>query len=387
VSNAQHHHEFLRQQRDAITADLERFTTIESGSREKHGVDAAGRAASSAFEALGFTVERIEETECGDHVIARRAGAGQGKLLALIHLDTLWPGGTLEENPFRVEDGLAFGPGIRDMKGGWVVLLSALRALQHAGWDGLREIAVFMTGDEQLGSPRGRQWIEKEADDSDWVVVMEPARGYGGVVTSRGIVGAVYFDIHGVAAPANARPAGSSAILEAAMKIPELEALSQVERGMMVSVGLIRGGTARQTVPAHVWMSIDLRAERPEDADDLLGDMRRIAAHAHVAGTRTVMSGGVTRPAFRPSEGTNRLLALAQRHGSAVGLDVEATFTRGGSDGSFTAALGVPTLDGLGAASRDDTDLQEHVIIDSIPQRGALLAALIEDLPALLDTE
>lgn len=386
MPNAGRHHEYLKTQRDAIVAELERYTVIESCSREKHGVDAVGREVAPAFEALGFTIERIEEPERGDHLIARRSGSGQGKLLGLIHLDTLWPTGTLNDNPWRVEDGLAFGPGIRDMKGGWLVLLSALRALQHAGWDGLREVAVFMTGDEQLGSPRGRQWIEKEADDSDWVVVMEPARENGGVVTSRGVVGAVYFDIHGVAAPATSRPAGASAILEAAHKIPELEALSQVERGMLVSVGLIQGGTARQTVPARCWLSIDLRAERTDDAEALLAAMRRVAEHSHVPGTRTVMSGGVTRPAFQPSEGTNRMLVLAQRHGPAVGVDVKAHFTRGGSDGSFTASLGVPTLDGLGAASRDDPSLQEHVIIDSIAQRGALLAAVIEDLPGLLDS-
>lgn len=387
MSSAQRHLAFLTSQRDAIIEELGRYVSIESGSREKDGVDAVGREVAPAFEALGFSIERIAEAECGDHLIARREGAGNGKLLALIHLDTLCPHGMLAENPFRVEDGLAYGPGIRDMKAGWLILLSALRALQHGGWDGLREIAVFMTGDEQLGSPRGRQWIEKEADDSDWVVVMEPCREHGGVVTSRGVVGAVYFDIHGVAAPTTSRPAGASAILEAAHKIPELEALSQVERGMLVAVGLIHGGTARQTVPAHAWLSIDLRAERQEDAESLLASMRAIAEHSHVPGTRTVMSGGITRPAFAQTAGTERMLRLAQQHGQPLGLDIQSRFTRGGSDGSFTGHMGVPTLDGLGAAGLDDPLLQEHVVIDSLAQRGALLAAVIEDLPGLLDVE
>ncbi|HUG16520.1 MAG TPA: hypothetical protein VMM78_16060, partial [Thermomicrobiales bacterium] len=126
MAEARRHHDYLKTQRDALVAELERFTVIESCSREKDGVDAVGRAVAPAFESLGYTIERIEESECGDHLIARRAGAGHGKLLALIHLDTLWPTGTLAENPFRVENGLAFGPGIRDMKGGWLVLLSAL---------------------------------------------------------------------------------------------------------------------------------------------------------------------------------------------------------------------------------------------------------------------
>src|SRR5947209_14807058 len=121
---------------------------IESGSREKEGVDRVGRVVSEAFEALGFTIERIAEAECGDHLVARRSGGGAGRLLALIHLDTVWPAGSLATNPCRVEEGRLYGPGTRDMKGGWVVLLSALRALQWAGWDGLAETTVFMTGDE-----------------------------------------------------------------------------------------------------------------------------------------------------------------------------------------------------------------------------------------------
>src|SRR6185437_2610851 len=126
---------------------------------------------------------------CGDHLVAKRLGKGRGSALGLIHLDTTWPSGSLAENPFRIEEGRVYGPGIRDMKGGWVVLLGALRALRAAGWDGLAETTVFMTGDEELGSPRGRPWIEKEAEKADWTLVMEPARDNGAMVVSRGMVG------------------------------------------------------------------------------------------------------------------------------------------------------------------------------------------------------
>ena len=156
MTDVQEYYAYVQDQQAAIVDELERYVTIESGSRDKAGVDRVGRAVSEAFRALGFTIERIAETECGDHLVARRSGGGGGRLLALIHLDTVWPAGSLATNPFRVEDGRVYGPGTRDMKGGWVVLLSALRALRAAGWDGLAETTVFMTGDEELGSPRGR---------------------------------------------------------------------------------------------------------------------------------------------------------------------------------------------------------------------------------------
>ncbi len=387
MANVLQYLNYLNGQQDQIVTELERYTTIESCSRDKAGVDEVGRALIPMLEEMGFTIERIEEEAFGDHLVARRQGNGQGKLLGSIHLDTIWPRGTLRENPFRVENGLAFGPGIRDMKGGWIVLFSAIRALDAAGWDGLRELTIFMTGDEQLGSPLGRPWIEKEADDSDWVVVMEPARENGELVTSRGMVGAVYFDIHGIAGPATNRPAGASAILEAAHKIPKLEALSDFERGVLVSVGLVEGGTARQTVPGHAWLSIDLRATTQSDAEEALVRIREIADEQDVPGTRTVMSGGITRPAFELSPGTARMFALAQACGPEVGIDVQGYAARGGSDGCFTAAMGVPTLDGLGPeAIMNDPNLQEHVIVESIPRRAAMLAGVIEGLPGLLES-
>ncbi|HVA40546.1 MAG TPA: M20/M25/M40 family metallo-hydrolase, partial [Candidatus Binataceae bacterium] len=242
-------YDYLSAHQDEMVEELARYVKSESGSREKAGVDRVGHLVSSAFRELGFDVERIPEEHCGDHLVAKRLGKGRGRLLGLIHLDTTWPSGSLAENPFRIEEGRVYGPGIRDMKGGWVVLLGALRALRAAGWDGLAETTVFMTGDEELGSPQGRRWIEKEAEKADWALVMEPARDNGAMVISRGMVGAVYFEVRGVAIHATMRQLGASAISEAAHKILALEALTDVERGVLVSVGLIEGGTARQIMP------------------------------------------------------------------------------------------------------------------------------------------
>ena len=368
MTDVQEYYAYVQGQQAAIIDELERYVTIESGSRDKGEVDRVGRVVSEAFRDLGFTIERIEEAECGDHLVARRSGGGSGRLLVLIHLDTVWPVGSLAINPFRVEDGRVYGPGTRDMKGGWVVLLSALRALQAAGWDGLAETTVFMTGDEELGSPRGRQWIEAEARQADWSLVMEPARDNGGLVTQRGMVGAVTFEIQGAATHATLRPLGASAIVEAAHKILALEALNDVERGVLVNVGIMEAGNARQVIPDHAFLSIDLRAPGSAEADALIANVTAIAAQTVVSGTRTVMTGGITRPAFPTSAGTERLLHLAQECGGDVDLTFEGMYTRAGSDGNFTAALGVPTLDGLGPEGGSGASRRENIVLASSPQ-------------------
>jgi glutamate carboxypeptidase len=269
------------------------------------------------------------------------------------------------------------------MKGGWVVLLGALRALRAAGWAGLASTTVFMTGDEELGSPHGRPWIEREARQADWALVLEPARENGALVTSRGMVGAVYYEIRGVAIHNTARERGASAVVEAAHKILALEALTDVPRGVLVNVGLVEGGTARQILADRVRMSIDLRAPGVAGADDLLARVREIAAQTTVSGTSTIMTGGITRPAFAQSPGAARMLQLAQECGRALGLTLDGAYTRAGSDGNFTAALGVPTLDGLGPESDGRAGRGEHVLADSLPRRAALLAGIIAGLPEL----
>lgn len=387
MPDVQQFYEYLKAHEQEMVDELGRYVKIESGSREKEGVDRVGVAMAETFRELGFEVERIPEMSCGDHLVARRLGRGNGRVLALIHLDTTWPSGSLEENPFRIEDGKVYGPGIRDMKGGWLVLLWALRALRDAGWDGLARTTVFMTGDEELGSPRGKPWIEKEARDADWTLVMEPARDNGSMVVSRGMVGAVYFEIRGVAIHATSRHLGASAIHEAAYKILALEALTDVDKGILVSVGLIEGGTARQILPDKVEMSIDLRAPDEQSANDLVQRVREIADQTHVPGTRTLMTGGITRQAFEASPASLRMLKLAQECGKTFGQSIEGIYVRSGSDGNFSGALGVPTLDGLGPESSGNSGRAEHVVIESLPRRAAILAGVISGLPGLLEAE
>ena len=366
-----------------MVQELERYVSTESGTHDKAAVDRVGTMLSPAFEQLGFTVERVPQSQCGDHLIARHNGRGKGRLLMLIHLDTVWPTGTIDENPFRISNGSAYGPGVADMKGGWVVLLSALRALRNLGWNGLERTTVFMTGDEEQGSPTGRPLIERESQRADWVLVMEPARESGALVVERGMVGAVYLEISGRTAHTGNSERGASAIEELAHKVIAFEKLTDRQREVLVNVGLVSGGSARQVIPDRAFASIDVRAPNNKLANDLMGSIQMIAETQYVSGTSAKLSGGITRPAFDSNSGTEQLFELAQKCGQALGIDVRGERTRAGSDGNFSSALGVPTLDGLGPQGANVCSREENLSLDSLAERSALLAGIVSRLPGL----
>lgn len=370
----------LLPQQAAMTAALATFAGCESGSHDLEGVNRADDLATHAFEQLGFRVERMAAPGSGDHRLAWRSGSGKGRLLALIHLDTVWPRGTLSENPFRIEDGRAYGPGVLDMKGGWVVLLWALQVLKELGWDGLSQTAVFMTADEELGSPSARALIEREAQAADWALVMEPARESGAVVVERAMTGALLLEIEGMTAHTQYGDRGANAIEELAHKTLALHALIDRPRGVLVNVGTVSGGSARQVIADLATASIDVRAPDAASAGTLLEQIRAIVARQYVRGTRSTLSGGITRPAFGPNDGARRLLQIVQRCGRELGMTIEGAATRAGSDGNFTGALGVPTLDGLGPEGANACSRGEFVLLESLPRRAALLAALISNL-------
>ena len=376
---------WLRDRQATMVDELGAFVSIESGSYDVDGVNRVGRELAGAFQELGYSVDRILESGCGDHLVARRDGGGSGHLLALIHLDTVWPAGTLAENPFRVEDGRAYGPGVLDMKGGWVVLLNALRALDRHGWDGLERTTVFMTADEELGSPTGRAHIEELAGHADWTIVMEPARAGGNLCIQRSMVGAVYLDVTGKTAhTVYAGDDAASAIEEIAHKIVALNALSDRERGVLVNVGTISGGSARQVIPDRATVSVDLRAPTTAIGDELLGQVEEIAGRQYVPGTSTTLRGGITRPAYEANEGSLRMLAQAQACGRELDLELEGASSQGGSDGSFTGGLGLPTLDGLGPEGANSCSRDEYVLVDTLPTRAALLAGIIAGLSGMM---
>lgn len=372
---------FTTRHTEAMVADLGSLVAIESGSGDAAGIERVARAYCERLVPLGFAIETVAEGE-HRHVIARRSAHGGGRILVLIHLDTVWPAGTLSSFPFRVTDGRASGPGVADMKGGWVILLWALRALADVGKLPQSEIAIFMTADEELGSRSARRHIERLARASSHTLVMEPARESGAVVTARGAVGAIELEVRGKTGHSITGRLGSSALRAMAHKVIALESLSDRSAGLVLNVGLLRGGSARQVVPERAWASIDLRAPTTEQGQALLEAVRAVAAREDVPGTAGELSGGLTRPAFPQSARTEELFALARECASGLGVDLHAETTGAGSDGNFTAALGVPTLDGLGAHGFNVCSKDEFILVSSLAERAALLGALIAHLPS-----
>lgn len=372
-------HRRLQDRQPEMLELLARWVNQDSGSYDAADVDAMGARLAAAWRALGFEEEVRPVPERGAlRLLGRRLG-GRGRLLILGHLDTVWPAGTAAAWPFSRDETHAYGPGVGDMKGGQVMALFAVGALLEAGFDGLGEIAVLAVPDEELGSPGSRAEIEREAGRSDWTLVLEPARPDGSVVVGRGAVGAMIVEASGRTAHAAVNPEeGRNAILPLAHLAGLLEALSDLQAGTILTPGILRGGTARQVVPERAELHLDLRARDEAAAKGLVE-----AIQARLAQTQRrypdaalAVTGGVTRPAF-PEERGRVLYALHAEESAALGVAAPAVTTRGGSDGSFAAALGCPTLDGLGPVCFDTCSRRERILLTSLPERAALFARLI----------
>lgn len=378
-------HSWVADRSSAMVECLAALVSIESGSCDKAGVDRAGAFMADRLAPLGFAITRHAALSTGNPIVARREFGGQGRLLILGHLDTVWPTGTLADWPFRVTaDGFAVGPGVGDMKGGLVVALTALEALVHCGGCGLESVTVLLVPDEELGSPHSRGLIEDQGRQADWAFVMEPGREDGGVVTSRAVLGKFGIEAAGRSAHCAVDwERGASAVRELAAMVAPLEALSRPAQGLLVNVGLFRGGEARQVVPARAEMQIDFRAPDQPAAEGLIDAVRAIVTRPRNPRVTTTIEGGITRPEFPRSEGTLQLYRLAAEIAADLGLPIREVHTKGGSDGSLVAALGVPTLDGLGPTALEDCSRNERVVVASLVPRAVLLARLIASLAAL----
>ena len=371
--------EYLEGKEPFMLSLLRELVEIESGSSDKAGVDRAGAFMARQLERVGMKVESYPQREFGNQVVGRRRSGGKGRLLILGHLDTVWPTGTLKEWPFVITgDGCATGPGVGDMKGGLMVALTALEALNACGLCGLEAITFLLIPDEELGTPYSRPLIEAEGRQSDWTLVMEPGREDGGVVTSRSVLGRFIVRAQGRSAHCGVDyERGASAVRELAGKVGPLESLTRVDQGIIVNVGIFKGGEARQVIPAAGEMHIDFRAPDQTQADELMAQVRALALTAANSKVSLSIEGGQTRPAFPRSSGTVHLYRHAAAIAEELSIPLPEVHTRGGSDGSLVAALGVATLDGLGPVSLDDCSRHERVVISTLVPRTLLLAHLI----------
>lgn len=365
---------------DEVLSGIREWVEVESPTSHVAGVNRMMDMVSETLGSLGCSVERIPGTEGrADHVAASSPWGGDGKgILVLSHLDTVHPLGTLEKLPFRVEGDNAYGPGIYDMKGGAYIALAAFRALVEDGATAPLPIRFLYVSDEEVGSPTSRRHIEAAGEQAAYVLVTEPARDGGKVVTGRR--GSARFRLTARGRPAHSggqHAAGRSAIQEMARQIVEIEAKTDYERHLTVNVGLIEGGTAVNVVPEHCWAELDIRFRDIETADEIVPWVKGLQPHnSDVAFT---VEGGMTRPPFEKSPAIAALFEHAKGLASEIGFELADTFTGGGSDGSFIADR-LPVLDGLGVDGEGAHTLHEHLYVSSIVPRMTLMRRLYETL-------
>jgi glutamate carboxypeptidase len=356
---------------------IEALVCAESPSTNKAAVDRCGELIERMFVDEGASVTRLPQDTRGDHLRAEFAG-GPRTILLLGHFDTVWDIGTLLRMPFREEGGRLYGPGIYDMKAAIAIALLAVRLIPPSARP---RIVVLLTTDEEVGSETSRAAIEGEARASDAVLVLEPSLPGGAAKTARKGCGEFLVRAHGISAHAGIDPRkGASAIHELAHQIVELEKLRDAERGISVNVGVIAGGTRGNVVAEEASAVVDVRVPTMDDAKRIEAAMQRLTP-TNPAVTLEV-SGAIARPPLERREGVVRLYEEAKAAAAALGLTLGEGATGGGSDGNFTAALGVPTLDGLGPQGDGAHAVHEHVVVEDLSWRAAFLASLMQRLAA-----
>jgi glutamate carboxypeptidase len=367
---------YLRDHLQEMTALLALLVEMESSSYDKSSIDRLGGFLAEQARGLGAMVETLPQAKCGDHLRARWGG-GPGGVLLLCHMDTVWEPGTVVRRPIRIQDGLFYGPGAFDMKGGIVNALWAMRALLDLDLLPDRRVTLLLTSDEEIGSRTSRAAIESEASTHDAVFVLEPAQPpYASLKTSRKGVGLYQVTVTGRPAHAGAdHEKGINAIEEMAHQILDIQQFTEYAAGTTVNVGVVRGGTRSNVVPAQATARVDVRVTNAAEARRL--DIQMHSLTPRLPGASIDVSGGINRPPMVRSDGAARLYAQAVALGGELGLRITEAGSGGGSDGNFTAALGIPTLDGLGVVGDGGHAEHEHVVLASMPERAALLAAMI----------
>src|SRR5271155_389629 len=370
---------YFEQRSDSMVQTVRQLVETESPSDNKDAVDQLGTLLAGRFEALGGHAKFHRTPNFGDHLQVDFAGTGRGKpVLLLGHLDTVYPLGTLATMPCRVASGRLWGPGTFDMKSGIALMLHAIEALRAWHQDVLpRPVTVLLVSDEEIGSDTSRHITENLARKSQAVLVLEPSYGpKGAVKTARKGVGEYILKVTGKAAHSGLDfEKGESAIVELARQIIAISKLVDLKRGITLNAGTVQGGTRSNVIPAEASAVIDVRVARIKDAAGI--DRRLRSLKPFNRRCKLQINGGVNSP---PKERTPKVAALYQK-ASAIAQQMrwklEEAAVGGGSDGNFTASLGIPTLDGLGGVGEGAHATHESILIFELPKRAALLAELI----------
>ena len=361
---------------------LGRFVRAESPSHDKSAVDSFGRIVAAEWRKRGARVHVLKQRERGNHLFVRLWRGPErpaGRILLLGHLDTVYDRGSLAAMPFKVTGGRAWGPATFDMKGGLVLALAAVDALSRARIRIRKEIACLWTSDEEIGSSSSSAVIEREARRSDAVLVLEPSgEPHGALKTTRKGVGEIELRVIGRAAHSGLKPEdGINAVHELALQTVKVSKWNQPKRGISVHVNVATGGTRSNVIAAEARAQVDVRVSRASDMRVIEKRFRNL--RPILKGARLEVRGGFSRP---PLE--RKMCATLYEHaaelGAWMGIPISETSAGGGSDGNITAAIGIPTLDGLGAIGENAHSARENVLIRALAPRAALIAALLATL-------
>jgi glutamate carboxypeptidase len=373
---------YFNERKDEIVQTVRQLVEIESPSDNKQAVDRLGSMLAGRFEGLGGHSKFHRSQDFGDHLQVDFPGKRRGKpVLLLGHIDTVYPLGALANMPCRIADGRLRGPGALDMKSGIGLMLHAIEALRTWHNDALpRPVTVLLVSDEEVGSDSSRRITESLAKNSAAVLVLEPSYGlHGAVKTARKGVGEYTLKVTGKAAHSGLDfEKGESAILELAKQIVVISKLVDLKRGLTLNVGIISGGTRTNVIPAEATASLDVRIARMKDAAGIDRMLRSLKPFNRKC--KLQITGSINRPPMERTPGVAALYRKAAEIARALGWKLEEAAVGGGSDGNFTAGLGIPTLDGLGGVGEGAHATHEFIIISELPRRAALLAGLIEQV-------
>ena len=368
----------LKLQLPMMTDLLTEIVSIESQTHEKPGVDAVGRVIHRELADLGAEIITHTQEITGNHIVGTW-NKGVGTPIALfMHMDTVHPAGTLTQRPIRIEGGRFYGPGSYDMKASLVIALFAIRALRELTLFPKREIRLVFTSDEETGSDTSRALIEDLARNAALALVMEPALADGRLKSARKGTGTYKIIARGKAAHAGGNHAeGINAIQELAQQVIKIQALTDYPRGVTFSVGAIKGGGVTNVVPDYAELFVDTRVISREDAQWVMNTLRSL--QPALKGATLEVQGEPDRPPMPCDAGRLQTFASIQQIAQSIGLDIQHGPSGGGSDASFTADIGTPTMDGLGAVGDGAHAVHENVVLSSLPERAALSAAILKD--------
>jgi glutamate carboxypeptidase len=361
---------------------LKQLVETESPSHDKAAVNRVGVIVTDAARSLGAQVEIIPNKETGDHILCRfssptgRGDRGEGEILLLCHMDTVFSLGTIDKVPYREDDGKIFGPGVLDMKAGIVIALAAIEEAQKSGIK--HPITLLCTSDEEIGSHTSRQHIEQLAKQSALVLVLEGGLIDGSLKTWRKGVGQFQVKTKGRAAHAGGdHKKGHNAIEEMAHQIIAIQKLTNYSGGTTVSVGVIHGGTVSNVVPEECVVKVDVRISQPGEWERLESEMKKLKPV--LEGTSIEVTGNLNRPPMPLDEKMKATFEKAKSIAAQIGMELKAGGTGGASDANFVAPLDIPVLDGLGAIGEGYHSEREYIFADSLEERTKLVAALLRE--------